>query len=233
MNENSENQVQNPEEQLPNTEETVIEEEIDSAMPEKNDKKEPKNKGFAFLASLIEYFEPLAIALGIALLVFAFCFRHCVVDGNSMNKTLIDKEVLITTNFMWEPEQGDIIVFHLVNDRYEQPLVKRMIADEGQDVLIDLTAKELYVDGKLIKEDYIYLDSGVYERIGYFDNTYLSKDQQGHYIFSVTVPEGHIFVMGDNRNHSTDSRSSFVSFVDKDCVLGKAIIRLNPFTVFD
>lgn len=197
---------------------------------------EPPKKsdvGFSILASLFDYFEIFAFSILAVLLLFTFCFRLCRVDGRSMNNTLYHEEMLITTNLFYEPQQGDIVVFHLCNDYYNQPLVKRVIAKEGQQVKIDLTAKEVYVDGILLEESYIYLDQGTYNPHGYFAADKLDTDKNGHRVFTATVPEGHLFVMGDNRNHSTDSRSNMVSFVDEDAILGKALFRISPFTVFD
>ncbi len=185
-----------------------------------------------FLGELFDYIEIFALSLTVVLFVFTFALRLCRVDGSSMNNTLLNGEQLITTSFV-KPKQGDIVVFHLVNGNYSQPLVKRMIADEGQRVRIDLTAKEVYVDGVLLNEPYVYLDNDAYTRFGYFNDDYIYTTADGHIIFEATVPKGHIFAMGDNRNHSSDSRSRGVGFINKDCLLGKAILRLAPFTVFD
>lgn len=195
---------------------------------------EPRHKGaFGMLAGLFDYVEIVAVSLITVLLIFTFCARLCTVDGSSMKNTLQDTELLVTSNLFYEPEQGDIVVFHLVNDSFSKPLVKRVIATEGQEILIDLDDKEVFIDGVLLDEPYVYLDTGVYNPNGYFNRQKLSKDEDGHTVFKDTVPEGKIFVMGDNRNHSTDSRSAAVSMVDEDCVIGKAILRLKPFSVFD
>ena len=150
-----------------------------------------------------------------------------------MNKTLKDGEMLITSNIFYEPEQGDIVVFHVSNEYYQQPLVKRVIATEGQNVKIDLTLGEVYVDGKLLEEVNTHIDNGgIYDR-SYFTAGDLTHDENGHTVFNVTVPEGKLFVMGDNRNHSADSRSASVGFVNKSSVLGKAIVRISPFIAFN
>lgn len=193
----------------------------------------PKNGGFNILAGLLDYVEIFVVAITAVLLLFTFGLRMCMVDGGSMKNTLQNTERLVTTNFFYEPKQGDIIVFHLVNDNYKKPLVKRVIATEGQTVEIDLTDKEVFVDGVLLDEPYVYLEGGVYNPYGYFDPNRVSVDADGHTVFTDTVPEGMIFVMGDNRNHSSDSRSAGVGLVDADCVIGKALFRLQPFTVFD
>ncbi len=193
-------------------------------------KEEKSDAGF--LGAMFDYIEIFAVSIIAVLVIFSFCFRLCDVDGNSMNNTLQNGETLVTYNLFYEPQQGDIVVFHLVNDNYQRTIVKRMIADEGQEVLIDLTSKEVYVDGQLLNEEYVYLEGDTYNRFSYFDQSRISKDERNHVIFRTTVPAGKIFVMGDNRNHSTDSRSTGIGFIDKDCILGKAILRLSPLTLF-
>ena len=211
--------------------------EMNNIQPENTpdgEKKGGKAGIFNTLKSLFDYVEILGVAILAVLLIFTFCFRLCKVDGSSMNNTLGHGELLITTNLFYEPQQGDIIVFHLSNDYYEQPLVKRVIAGEGQRVEIDFISGTVKVDGTPLTEEYIYLDGGKYDIRAEFDRQYLLKDEEGRVIgFAATVPEGHIFAMGDNRNHSTDSRAVSVGFVDKDCILGKALIRIAPFTVFN
>lgn len=193
----------------------------------------PKKERSGFLASIFDYVEVLAISVLAVLLVFTFCFRICRVDGNSMNKTLKHEQRLVTTNLFYTPKQGDIIVFHLSNEYYTQPLVKRVIALGGQEVKINLTEGKVYVDGELIEEDYAYVDGGKYSIRSDFQKEFIHTESDGSVWFIATVPEGKVFAMGDNRNHSTDSRAYLVSFVDEDAILGKAIMRLSPFTLFN
>ncbi|MBQ8408393.1 MAG: signal peptidase I [Clostridia bacterium] len=193
----------------------------------------PKSGALGLLTGLLDYAEIIAASILAVLLIFTFAVRLCRVDGDSMNKTLLHTEMLLTTNAFYEPEQGDIIVFHSVDSQFSKPLVKRVIATEGQTVVIDLTDKKVFVDGVLLDEPYVYLDTGIYNPNGYFDRSKLTTDENGHTVFTDTVPEGMLFVMGDNRNHSSDSRSRAVGMVDEDCVIGKALLRLKPFTVFD
>lgn len=189
-------------------------------------------RGLKAVSWLYDIVEVCSLAVIAVLLIFTFCVRTCRVEGDSMNNTLINKELLITSNLFYTPEAGDIVVFHLSNDYYAQPLVKRVIATEGQSVKIDLTDKKVYVDGALLDEKYVFIDNGEYNSL-YFASGTLERDRQGHTVYFAEVPEGKLFVMGDNRNHSADSRSVSVGLVDKRCVLGKAIVRLDPFTTFD
>ena len=185
------------------------------------------------IGSLLDYLEIFAFSVAAVLVVFTMLFRLCRVDGSSMRKTLENGQMLITTS-VGEPEPGDIIVFSMTTDSpyydLNEALVKRVIAKGGQTVRIDCQTGTVFVDGKQLTERYAVLldsaghDSGVvqqYPTYGYDRETR---------IFEVTVPEGHLFVMGDNRNHSTDSRSTIVGMVDGRRVLGRVILRLSPFT---
>ena len=226
MNEQPENNIHETD---PSEVETIEVETTEVGTPEQKD-------GDIFLKiarSVFDYVEIFVVSVIAVLVLFTFAFRLCKVDGSSMNNTLKNAEMLITTHVFYEPKQGDIIVFHLVNDHYEQPLVKRVIATEGQKIVINFTTGEVSVDGVILQEDYIHLTGNKYNIRGEFNKKYMYEDEDGNDIFSAAVPEGHLFVMGDNRNGSTDSRSYLVGFVDKDSVLGKAIFRLKPFTRFN
>ena len=211
-------------------------EEITEPVNEQNEAtntSESKKTLFNRVASVYDFLEILAFSVLAVLLVFTLIFRVCRVDGNSMNKTLTNGETLIISDLFYEPKQGDIVVFHLCQGEkgFNQPLIKRVIADEGQTVVIDLTDEVVYVDGIKLVEDYAYFKSEGYS-VTYFNFDNLERTEDGHIQYVVTVPEGKIFVMGDNRNGSTDSRSKSVGFVDKNTVLGKALFRVVPFTFF-
>jgi signal peptidase I len=113
-----------------------------------------------------------------------------------------------------------------VVQRYNEPIIKRVIATGGQTVKIDYNLGKVYVDDVELQEDYVRL---INDR--YLLPPNYNFDRQTN-IFEATVPEGHLFVMGDNRNESADSRQSQIGFVDERRVLGKVILRLSPFTVY-
>ena len=191
------------------------------------DGKLPNGTSFkTVLSSIYDYVEVFAVSIIAVILIFTFGVRLCRVDGNSMNDTLKNDELIIATNLFYEPNQGDIIVFHLVNDSYKQPLVKRVIATEGQTVEINMKAGYIKVDGVIYEDLHAYLPNGEYSVMKDFDTRYYSQTTG---VFAATVPEGKVFVLGDNRNNSNDSRMRSVSFVDVDTILGKAIIRIAPF----
>ena len=142
---------------------------------------------------LYEWAQALVCSVLAVVLLFTFVIRLIGVDGHSMVPTLQDGDRLLVLNAMLDNdyEYGDIVV--LRKDTFlEEPIVKRVIATEGQTVDIDFVSGAVYVDGELLEEDYIN------------EPTYVEEGTE----FPLTVPEGSIFVMGDNRNHSSDSRSS-------------------------
>lgn len=190
------------------------------------------------LALLLEYLELFATCLCTILVLFSLFFRICSVSGHSMNPTLKHGELLLVSDFFYDPAPGDIIIFHQTSEdisRFNEPIVKRVIATEGQTVYIDFTEGYVEVDGVRLKEDYIQLvDSlgipiGVYEVFA--DHHFRMEPQSDgeiHRIFEATVPEGSLFVMGDNRNNSSDSRTNVISFVDERRVLGRVLYRMIP-----
>ena len=191
-----------------------------------------KSKFASIVSVIYDYAEIFAVSIIAVIFLFSFGIRLCRVDGSSMNQTLKNDEPLIAANFFYTPKQGDIVVFHLVNDYYHEPLVKRVIALEGQTVEIDMTNNQITVDGEVYADEHAYLSGGAYEMRYEFDKQYIFKDGE-RTVFRATVPEGKIFVLGDNRNGSSDSRSVRVGFVDKRSVLGRAVLRLSPFAILD
>lgn len=204
----------------------------DDEVTEKSDTKTSGGRFKAVVSALYDYAEIFAISIVAVIVIFSFGLKLCRVDGHSMRETLQDGEMLIAENFFYTPKQGDIVVFHVANDTFHRPLVKRVIATEGQLVQINFTDKIITVDGLVYDDENAHISGGEYE-IKFDFNTENMYSAHGKLYYSVRVPEGKIFVLGDNRNNSTDSRSVNLGFVDTDCVLGKAVVRLNPFTIFD
>ncbi len=205
-----------------------------------------EEKKFNLLKEIWEWVYTLAIAIVIALLIKGFIFDIVKVDGSSMFPTLVNNDRLIVTKLGYKPEQGDIIILdsqYKNREEYYDTLaeskdkdelsfidkliakssmpsnldkkyyVKRIIGMPGQTV--DIVDGKVYVDGKMLDEPY-------------YDGTTSSIDPTVEY--PVTVEEDHVFVMGDNRNHSTDSRASSLGQVPFDAILGKSQIRIWPLS---
>ena len=169
------------------------------------------------LREAVEYAESLAVVFVVMLLIFTFIARPATVDGESMIPTLQNGERLVISNLFYEPTAGDIVVLCGEADREEgKNLIKRIIATEGQTIDIDFEAGEVYVDGQKLDEPYI------------LEPTYLDEGTE----FPLTVPEGEIFVMGDNRNGSRDSRSLTVGTVKEEYIVGHVLFRFFPFDRF-
>lgn len=169
--------------------------------------------------SAFDIVEMFVFAMAFVLIAMAFCFRHSVVDGGSMENTLHDGEHLIISDLFYTPKQGDIVVVQDLSKKdlhpeLTKPIVKRVIATEGQTVMI-LPSGAVYVDGELLDEDYVYID----------DRDYLYKE------IAIVVPKDSVFLMGDHRNVSLDSRSSAGAF-SEDAILGKVILRFAPLDRF-
>lgn len=159
----------------------------------------------------------LAWALAIIALIFTFVVRLVGVSGSSMYSTFVDKDfLLLEGNVLYQtPKQGDVVVLNVPTDAVSGPIVKRVIATEGQTVDIDFDLGLVYVDGAALDEPYTY------------EPTYNSFGTMG-LDYPVTVPEGSVFVMGDNRNNSLDSRAAAIGCVDKSRILGRALFILFP-----
>lgn len=174
--------------------------------PEKTKKRE---------GDLFDWLQCIVTALVACVLIFVFIGRTIGVVGSSMVPTLEQGDRLIISKLFYTPQQGDIVV--LQKDSFaDYPLIKRVIATEGQTVDIDFDSGVVYVDGVALDEPYTAEPTVVRED---FDEP-------------VTVPEGCIFVMGDNRNRSTDSRTDSIGCVDTRLIMGKALLRLTPLSKF-
>ena len=160
---------------------------------------------------LYDWVQCLVAALLCGILLFVFIGRIIGVDGTSMLQTLQNKDKVVMSNLFYTPEYGDIVV--IKTDFFgDTPIVKRVIATEGQTIDIDFKTGTVTVDGAVLEEDYI--------------NT--PTTDRENFEGPVTVPEGYVFVMGDNRDYSTDSRSSYVDLVDTRRILGKVYWVIIP-----
>ena len=163
-----------------------------------------------------DWIQCLLVALIICVLIFMFCVRVIDVIGASMNPTLYNGEKMLVSGLFYKPKVGDVVVFK--KDEYDpnKLLVKRVIAVEGQEINMDFENGIVYIDGVAIAEDYIS------------EPTYNKLD----FIGPKTVPEGCVFVMGDNRNASIDSRKSEIGMLDNRLILGKAYCVVYPVSQF-
>ncbi len=170
---------------------------------------------------IFDFAELLAVTLAVLLLATLFLFRQSIVTGSSMENTLQDGEHLLISNLLYTPVTGDIVVVQLTDDITEQypmlltrreAIIKRVIATGGQTVRV--SDGRVYVDGVMLAEPYVF-----------FDGTDRRAD-----VAEFTVKEGHLFVMGDHRNNSLDSR--WFGELDGRTVLGKVILRLTPLAEF-
>ena len=163
--------------------------------------------------NVMSYLHDLTILLAIILVLFMLLFRVVVVSGPSMMSTLIDGDYLIVLNqfFVGEPQAGDIVVISKADYDNGTPIIKRVIATEGQEVLI--RNQKVYVDGVLLNEPYIH---------GLPTTSPTGED------YRVIVEPGCVFVMGDNRVQSKDSRSSQIGQIDCRQIIGKAIFCIFP-----
>ena len=164
---------------------------------------------------MLEWYEALISAALVLVLVFSFVFRIIQVDGSSMVPTLTNGDKLIVWGAGYTPERGDVVIVDSYTT-YGKPLVKRVIAKGGDTISIDYETGTVTVNGEVLQEDYIA------------EPTYLGYDVE----FPYTVPEGTVFVMGDNRNQSLDSRSSYIGCIDEQDILGKVLGCFLPFADF-
>lgn len=179
--------------------------------------KQTENKKSNFHLSVYDLVSIVMSSFIIIAIVFTFMFRLVGVKGHSMTDTLQDNDWLLTVQ-KESYECGDIVVITQPN-YFNEPLIKRVIAKGGETVNIDFTTGTVYVNDVALKEPYTREDY-IAPKIDDID-------------FPYTVPEGHIFCMGDNRNGSTDSRSTLIGPLDERYVLGKAVVRILPFGDFD
>ena len=171
-----------------------------------------------WISDIFDVLELFTFCAAVIITLFTFAARVTIVQGPSMEDTLIQNDILVVTEGTYEPKQGDIVVVQNIGliEEYRQPIVKRVIAVEGQTIDIDFTTWTVTVDGQIVEEPYRKVD-GSYK---------LTSDWE----YPIEIPEGYVFVMGDNRNHSADSRCWEIGLVDKRCVVGHAVFRLFPFT---
>lgn len=172
--------------------------------------------------SLFDFIEIFVFTLAAVFIITSFFIRYSIVDGPSMQNSLQHGDKLLLTNFMYEPEYKDIVVVH--SDVLDKVIVKRVIATEGQKIKI--TSTDVYVDGVKLDEPYVYTDDHKGILGNYSEYKYLPEGE----VFEMTVPEGEIFVMGDHRNKSEDSRS--IGTISEEAIIGKVILRFAPFDTF-
>lgn len=169
------------------------------------------------MAGVYDWIRCIIFAIAIVVVCLTFVFRLVDVEGTSMNDTLQTKDKVIVTNMFYQPQDNDIVVISH-GAEYKKPIIKRVIATAGQTLELDYENEKIIVDGIEISEPYIKGTT--------FSGNY------GNNVLPNVIPEGKIFVMGDNRQVSLDSRSTEIGLIDVKDVIGKAQFVAFPFSNF-
>ena len=193
-------------------------------LPQSGEETEEEQKPRRPGAGLYEWLQLFLGCVVAAVVLFNCVARLTRVDGSSMDNTLQDGEIMLIWSLGYTPKQGDIVVLNktpVVLPGWNEPraIIKRVIATGGQTVDVDYNTGTVYVDGQRLDEPYIKEEMYL---------PYASTMSQTHW----EVPEGSVFVMGDNRNGSTDSRDEQLGPVDTDYILGRAVLALWPIERF-
>lgn len=191
----------------------------DRLEPFEEEKEEKKGR---FQSSFYDWGEALILSLIFIVMLFTFVVRLIGVDGTSMIPTLHHRDVMAVSNLGYTPKKGDIVVLNKEEfarkTHLEGPIVKRVIATGGDEIDIDFALGRVYVNGEELDEPYI--------------NDFALPMNQEDMVFPQVVPEGCLFVMGDNRNGSTDSRNSALGMVDERYVIGRMLAVVWPLKNF-
>lgn len=212
----------------------INENEIPTEMPPKNEKKNEEKQ--SVIAEIFDYYELCIFSICAVIVIFSFFIRLCRVDGQSMEDTLHNNEMLVVSDIFYTPKRGDVIVFHQTGGQNQdiysfslnEPIVKRVIATAGEWIDIKLADGRLEVtiyDSSMEKKYTLSEDYAKYSGSPSWNPT-------GYHEYPMQIPKGYVFVMGDNRWHSTDSRSTLIGLVDTRRILGRAVLRLTPFSKF-
>ncbi len=186
-----------------------------------NDNDNDTKEKSSFALEAFDYISIILFAICLVIVVFSFFARLCVVDGPSMENTLYHSEKLIVSNVAYTPKSGDIVVFHETGSYYNEPIVKRVIAVAGETVHI-----EYFQDGMTVT----VTDASGVSRVLNEPYTKIVDANLYYEPMTVEVEEGTVFVLGDNRNHSSDSRSDRIGLVDTRRIIGKVIFRISPIS---
>ncbi|MBQ6931897.1 MAG: signal peptidase I [Clostridia bacterium] len=177
---------------------------------------EPDFEKRTFAQILVDFVSIISTSIVAIMLIFTFVFRIVGVSGPSMMNTLHNGDWLLVSAFITEPERGDIVIVTQPNS-FNEPIVKRVIAVGGDTIDIDFENALVYINGEVINEPYLASPT-------------ITDELAWNY--PITLKEGQVFVMGDNRQHSTDSRSPDIGLIDENYILGQVMVRFSPITSF-
>jgi len=192
-----------------------------------------KAENTSILDDVTEIVESILLSVFVVLLVFTYLFRLSDVSGPSMEPTLVEKDRVVISPLFYTPEQNDIIIVD--SSKLDKLIVKRVVALEGQSVDIDFEKGIVSVDGEPLDEQlYIVGENGEKPELkaDHFVNTLTTYDMGAFESYPVTVPQGCVFVLGDNRNRSKDSKHIELGFVPEEEIVGKVIFRISPLSKF-
>lgn len=188
-----------------------------------NDAAPKEKEEYSLADDLLEWCESFVLAIFVVILIFIFILRIVEVSGPSMNPTLEDNDRVIITHINYTPKCGDIIVAN--SQGLDKCVIKRCIGVSGDTVVVNYSTGTVTVNGVQLEEPYV--------KEPMFDLELFNKSYKtGEHEYTYHVPENTVFVMGDNRNHSTDGRAAYVGFIKYEDILGKVVFRFLPFDKF-